>query len=1454
MPLGMDWQMRFFSKDLEGSMVIKMKKILGKIAGRVHSLHNDSRGMSLVEVLCAVAILALVSGVIGSVIVISTRTYSRGVSETNIQQEAQLAANNIGDIIKDACSVIYAESGADYVKDGEVYEEDGTTPKVPDPFNPAVPKTGETGVTELSIITNDKKLYTVKYYSSTEELKYEVDSTDSTVPSESVAPQLMAKNISRFEADTSDFMDSKSIKLKMTVKDGDREIPMEYTMTSRNGAGIGVAYTPTSDSSAIMIAENEVVLVPGEEYRIQFSVLGDIKKEDLRWDSSTGFEDVDRGFDIDASDRSDGSAWIKVPIGTDEKTVSLVIKAVDESGVEKGQGTITVHVRKVEQVKVSYSVNTDDTASGMMEETGTKLTFGASVSGNALAKGVAYDYDKNYKTAQAVVWNIRLHADGRDIERKWECTQDASGKWVFSHSFVQGSQSDFDSYIEIPAGMEVEDAVYPQIAMKLKQDMAADFKLTVRATSKHALGVNKADSQYSDLLYDETAVEPRKTLVNSATKYVLLEPTEKAVVDVNVLGAGMSQESTVTVDYKHTYTDRNGNAYEADSRSDSSTKAVYKYDASTNQKTVEITVGKNEKGHKEYNSGIGADVYDYNVYVTLKTGGGETCTIIVCISRIDVISLEAEHPVTSSGAEGEIASTNERNYRFSVRFNTDLEHKYLSLMRYLTPDEEKAKRNLATKFTILYTDTKTGKTLSSKSVTIDGDGNVKAGTMPDKKGYNGEYSILVTSTLGSAAKQEDETGYQYINPSSTPHVFVSLAKDTLPANRKLTIRAEAMHPTGGAYTNDGVDAYTNVEAVEKYIEGPQKLEVDSDLVIVEPGQGPNDNGDKEMVVPIYVSNGKTYRITAEISGNSDTTNTKLAPTVKDSFGNDSNPYTKTGYKAGSQWIWYLSLQIGKNERGRNDSGLIDVKLTAYDSDGAQLEEKTIQLAVRRVNEVDLKVLSGSGDINKENKADKKITLQAYPKGYGEKGVKYFARQTKEGSTEVCRWETAGHGAYKTPYAIQWTMEYKGTEKALGKWSDYFSGVSLNKSDTEHDKHRESVTFTLKKALPAGAKLRAYSLHALGVDPDDKSTKYNKAGMEYEKVYGELVIKSSYIVADGFQRADDYDFASLSPYTNMRSYFTQSIYNSTERTFFRFREAGTEWDASNKQYRIMDSEGETAAFFSGNWGSRLFLPNKQYELEIVNVVYGTGPQGQKVIYWPQDENLLEAGNGWAEEGYTLWDGTWGHTEWGVTGKNEWGDVWGNVDKYKEIYELMKNTPQTPHNYLIPRSEMSFEPIDNASEWNLTISQKVKTIGSESSPHKLSNSGSGTGTYYDRHFAVRLTPTSFNIDKTQAHFTATIDKWQNSSWVQMESLTQSHSLNEETYKWFMQVSVPKYDIYHIRPDASGKYRVRAILTGMTWTKITGGLFETGSNRYQNYVVDRIDLFDMSDESGVMYIQLN
>ena len=62
--------------------------------------------MSLVELLCGVAILGLISATIGGIMVVSTKTYYSGTTETALQQEAQFTANRINGLIHDVTNEV----------------------------------------------------------------------------------------------------------------------------------------------------------------------------------------------------------------------------------------------------------------------------------------------------------------------------------------------------------------------------------------------------------------------------------------------------------------------------------------------------------------------------------------------------------------------------------------------------------------------------------------------------------------------------------------------------------------------------------------------------------------------------------------------------------------------------------------------------------------------------------------------------------------------------------------------------------------------------------------------------------------------------------------------------------------------------------------------------------------------------------------------------------------------------------------------------------------------------------------------------------------------------------------------------------------------------------------------------------------------------------------------------
>lgn len=65
-------------------------------------IQKQNSGFSLVELIIAIAILVIVTGAVCSFIVITSRNYANGNNDINVQQEAQLALNQMSDVIIDA--------------------------------------------------------------------------------------------------------------------------------------------------------------------------------------------------------------------------------------------------------------------------------------------------------------------------------------------------------------------------------------------------------------------------------------------------------------------------------------------------------------------------------------------------------------------------------------------------------------------------------------------------------------------------------------------------------------------------------------------------------------------------------------------------------------------------------------------------------------------------------------------------------------------------------------------------------------------------------------------------------------------------------------------------------------------------------------------------------------------------------------------------------------------------------------------------------------------------------------------------------------------------------------------------------------------------------------------------------------------------------------------------------
>ncbi|MDE7428118.1 MAG: prepilin-type N-terminal cleavage/methylation domain-containing protein, partial [Lachnospiraceae bacterium] len=72
-------------------------------------MRKDQKGFTVVEVLIASAILAIVVLTVCAFILVGSRSYAAGNSDINVQQEAQLALNQMSDVLIDTTrSVNYA--------------------------------------------------------------------------------------------------------------------------------------------------------------------------------------------------------------------------------------------------------------------------------------------------------------------------------------------------------------------------------------------------------------------------------------------------------------------------------------------------------------------------------------------------------------------------------------------------------------------------------------------------------------------------------------------------------------------------------------------------------------------------------------------------------------------------------------------------------------------------------------------------------------------------------------------------------------------------------------------------------------------------------------------------------------------------------------------------------------------------------------------------------------------------------------------------------------------------------------------------------------------------------------------------------------------------------------------------------------------------------------------------
>lgn len=306
-------------------------------------IKGNNKGLSLVELVCAVAIFAVAATAIGSAMIVSAQSYSRGTYELDVQEEAQTATNIVGNLIVGAVEATENANVVEIKGEGVTYR-----------------------------ITHDTSTGTLNYT--------EIDSAG--VESNGV----LAENVTVFDtnltANPATFKADRNVEVRIEIEKNGRTYEAEYSTTARNGSADAVG----AAESAQILVDSTIILEPGQTNCVlPVTVVGSVTNKTFTVAKSNSSDP----FSIAA-----GTNKITLSAGTDAQgTYTFVIKTVetdDTTSLPLDTKTVTVQIRRI------LSMNGNKTFTGSEGSNGSSYVVTFGYSGTFLDKVYGKDYDTNY--------------------------------------------------------------------------------------------------------------------------------------------------------------------------------------------------------------------------------------------------------------------------------------------------------------------------------------------------------------------------------------------------------------------------------------------------------------------------------------------------------------------------------------------------------------------------------------------------------------------------------------------------------------------------------------------------------------------------------------------------------------------------------------------------------------------------------------------------------------------------------------------------------------------------------------------------------------------------------------------------------------------------------------------------------------------------------------------------
>lgn len=411
----------------------------GSKAGEM-DMKRDQKGFTIVELLIAVAILSIVVAAVCGFILVGSRSYAAGNSDISVQQEAQLALNQMSDVVIDTTrSVTYTgfDAGGTTTETALKDAEFSFTPEDKSlvmlngtaVVNPSGgPNTIEEG--------NGNKNYHFYWDKSEETLFYAEAAVADPVPDfgdPAADWVILASHVTDFSVDLSQVEEKRVVMLALTFVDGVKEYVTSNNVTIRNKVGVNDAELAAINKKKTLeiSPRDNAIIEPGETYHFSTpKVTGEnVTDRSVTWSlqpspdvsSGTYFTDDQNGILKVADDQKAG------PID-----VVITTNAVDSDG-NHASCTMAVHIKRVYPegtgVVLAKTADTDADNGANEISPGCTFTVTATVSGYKLGEvcsvcgdDVSVDKQVNYQNnpyGLPHIWRIYDPSSENGATTKW---------------------------------------------------------------------------------------------------------------------------------------------------------------------------------------------------------------------------------------------------------------------------------------------------------------------------------------------------------------------------------------------------------------------------------------------------------------------------------------------------------------------------------------------------------------------------------------------------------------------------------------------------------------------------------------------------------------------------------------------------------------------------------------------------------------------------------------------------------------------------------------------------------------------------------------------------------------------------------------------------------------------------------------------------------------------------